>query len=663
MKRQPALDGIRAVAVAMVVCFHGGWGWMRGGYVGVSVFFTLSGFLITRLLLDEHRANGRISLVSFWSRRVRRLLPLSTACLLAVIVLVRLGVYGDVPHLRRDLLGSALQVQNWVQLNGGVTYASLVASASSPLDHFWSLAIEEQFYWCWPLVMLAVVRAKRPALVIAVLAAAFGVVAPFIAVQFGSSAAYLATPARVAEILAGATLAGYVHQRRAPLPARVWLLGVPALVVILVAAVTWPSASGPAYNGALPLFALATTALLVAVQVPSPLSRALSVRPLVQLGAISYGVYLVHWPVMVAMRQSGGPDAARFAAVVALTLIIATVSYIVLELPIRRGSSRTARPLALSALAASLGVVAITQAVIPASAADRFEGKPRIDGLEIASDVVVNTVPLQTTSTTPLDAVTATSSPSTSMQTTPATTQPIVVTDLTLANILVPPRPVRILVVGDSTAWATGDGLGDWANANPAFASVNLAVVPGCGILVTGTIAGSGAEQWVSRCEELLTVLLPTSIANLQPDVVAIMTTFNDVQPRKWDDSSRVLTPLDPAYRARLLKRYREMSDELLARGVPRVVWIKAPADRPDAAKIREPTDPAAVAILHSVIDETVAQLPERVSSLDLVAWLKGARLLDSEAARPDGMHWTRDWAFTLSERFLGPGIVRAALR
>jgi peptidoglycan/LPS O-acetylase OafA/YrhL len=143
---QPALDGVRGVAVAMVLLFHAGW--ISGGYVGVSVFFTLSGYLITSLALIEHRRTGSPDVPAFYGRRVRRLLPASLACLAGVIVLAAFGLVRDVEHLRRDLWGALAQVYNWVALSGGQSYADLVAgdAGQSPLDHYWSLAIEEQFY-------------------------------------------------------------------------------------------------------------------------------------------------------------------------------------------------------------------------------------------------------------------------------------------------------------------------------------------------------------------------------------------------------------------------------------------------------------------------------------------------------------------------------------
>ncbi|MET0457992.1 MAG: acyltransferase, partial [Ilumatobacteraceae bacterium] len=137
---QPALDGVRGVAVALVLLFHQGW--LSGGYVGVSVFFTLSGYLITTLALAEHDATRGLDVRAFYGRRIRRLMPASLACLLGVAVLGLFGVFSSVEHLRRDLWAALGQVYNWVALGGGTSYAELVGtggSARSPLEHFWSL--------------------------------------------------------------------------------------------------------------------------------------------------------------------------------------------------------------------------------------------------------------------------------------------------------------------------------------------------------------------------------------------------------------------------------------------------------------------------------------------------------------------------------------------
>src|SRR3954465_2350740 len=155
---QPALDGVRAAAVAMVLVFHLDLGFYEGGYVGVSVFFTLSGFLITSLLIRERERTGRVHAAAFYARRARRLLPAGAVCLLGVAVLAGLGTFDGVPHLRRDLAAAALEIFNWVKLQGGGSFADLFSQAGgkvNPLDHYWSLAIEEQFYWVWPVTFAA----------------------------------------------------------------------------------------------------------------------------------------------------------------------------------------------------------------------------------------------------------------------------------------------------------------------------------------------------------------------------------------------------------------------------------------------------------------------------------------------------------------------------
>ena len=216
---QPALDGVRAVAVTLVVLFHLGLPWMRAGYLGVSVFFTLSGFLITSLLLHEFHRDGTVSFRRFYARRARRLLPAAMACLLLVVVARWSGEFALVPGLRADLFGALFQVFNWVQIAGGSSYAALFgrsAMFTSPLEHYWSLAIEEQFYLVWPVVLVALCgwRARRgrsvvrPLLVLTVL---FAAAAPLIGWKWGAGAAYWSTPSRLGELLVGALAAAWLH--------------------------------------------------------------------------------------------------------------------------------------------------------------------------------------------------------------------------------------------------------------------------------------------------------------------------------------------------------------------------------------------------------------------------------------------------------------------
>ncbi len=167
----PALDGLRAVAVAGVIAYHLGAPWASGGYLGVDLFFVLSGFLITSLLIEEWAANGRVRLAAFWARRARRLLPALFLLLVAlgvfVVALGRLGSAASIAHidlsgLRGDALATLLYVANWHAIFAHQSYFAQYA-APSPLEQTWSLAIEEQFYLVWPLLLVALLAAWRRA--------------------------------------------------------------------------------------------------------------------------------------------------------------------------------------------------------------------------------------------------------------------------------------------------------------------------------------------------------------------------------------------------------------------------------------------------------------------------------------------------------------------
>ncbi|MCB0969500.1 MAG: acyltransferase, partial [Ilumatobacter sp.] len=264
-----------------------------------------------------------------------------------------------------------LQVANWVFLAGEGSYQDLfqeTGGARSPLEHYWSLAIEEQFYWVWPptFAALAVLARRRGWPLVRVLAVptvAFVALGPAIAAAWGPDAAYWATPARIGEILTGATAAALVADRGSPAWTR---RATPAaLVAVLAACVAFPTVGGPAYGGWLPALSTVTAVLLLGLQHPGPVRRALSVRPLVALGAISYGVYLFHWPIFVVVDEArlGTGGAVLFAVRVALTLAVAIASYRLVEQPVRR--LRTApRPTLIAGLGLTAACVALV-AVVP----------------------------------------------------------------------------------------------------------------------------------------------------------------------------------------------------------------------------------------------------------------------------------------------------------
>ena len=690
---QPALDGVRALAVISVLLFHAEVPGFDGGYLGVSVFFTLSGYLITSLLVSEHDRTGRIDLARFYGRRVRRLLPASATCLAAVAVLAAAtDVFEGVADLRRQVVGSILQVANWVFLAGEGSYQELfqdTGGARSPLEHFWSLAIEEQFYWVWPPVMVAVlgaVRSRRArTVVVGSITAVFVAAAPVIAAVWGPDAAYWATPARIAEILIGAVLAIVLHDRVAD--ARLAPLAPAALGALATCVVLFPPSSGPAYEGWLPAVAVASAALVTGVQSDGPVRRALSLRPLVWLGTISYGVYLYHWPIyVIADADRLGFDGAPLVLVqLALTLGVSVVSFYALERPIRR-ANRMPHPLTFGGAAAATAAVAVVAVAVVPSAGDYWEvdeatadaaaievvDEP-LDELVAATTTVpaagpvadpVSAPPSTTTTVGDAPAATApdpTASPTT-VPTTVSTTSPTTTVTTTEPPLPALARPVRVVVAGDSTADATGAGLLRWAAAHPELAQVEVVAMPGCGFVREGE---RKAGEWAPippECDEWLDEDLPRRVADLQPDVVVLMTTSWDLLDRRWDGTT-TQTPLDAEYAARLAADFRAVTDDLLAAGAGSVAWIRPPI--PNVWWMDQGTgqeDPARHAVAAAVYDQIAADRPGDVGVVALDEWLRAEGLADDEAIRPDGVHWDPDAALRIAEEYLGERIIRVAL-
>ena len=687
---QPALDGVRALAVIAVLLFHAGVGGFSGGYLGVSVFFTLSGYLITSLLLNEHATTGRIDLAAFYSRRLRRLLPASALCLAVIVVVARVtDLFERVEGLRGQVLGAILQVANWVFLAGDGSYQDLLAQeagAASPLEHFWSLAIEEQFYWVWPVAMLAILRRvsnhRSRAAVIGVLTAGFVVAAPVIALVWGPDAAYWATPARLAEILVGAFVA-IVLARRPDLPAALaWL--APAGLVVLGAAVVWfPTAGGPAYNGALPLVGVVSGILLVGLQVDGPVREAMSLAPLVYVGKISYGVYLFHWPIYVVVDADrvgfGGPGLLAIRLV--LTFVVAVASYTWFEQPIRHTRRVAFRPTLAGSLAATSGVALASVALVPTALGNYWESDSGdADAAAIEVDDTTPLVPLTTTTTPtitspatdppadtppPDESPTASTVPttpgSTPTPTSNATTVPTTVPS-TIAPIPDLARPVRALVVGDSTAEAISAGLIGWAAANPELAQVEADVERGCGFVVTGDRwVGDAWEATPDRCADWLDARVPGQVAALVPDVVVLMVTPWDVIDHRWDGGD-ALTPFDGRFADELDAAYRDLVAGLVDAGVGAVAWVEPPVPNPLwMSRGDAQADPARYEVVAGVIAELTAEFPQ-LRILPLAAWHTDSGLDEDKQIRPDGVHWTPDVSRLISEDFLGEQVVRAAL-
>jgi peptidoglycan/LPS O-acetylase OafA/YrhL len=368
------LDGLRAVAVLAVVVYHAGLGALSGGFLGVEVFFVISGFLITALLLGEQATTGRIDLVRFWLRRGRRLLPAMFFLLAAVLAFAVVVVPDEIASLRADSLAAFAYATNWHLIAGDQSYFESIGRPSL-FNHLWSLAIEEQFYLVWPLLLGGLLLVGRRFALGVTLAGAAGS-AVWMAFQFDPasdpSRVYYGTDTRLTGLLLGSALAfvwvpsvpllpspatGLSRRRRRKLRTRAaaagrwadgrlgWALdavGVAALAG-LVAFFVFADAFEPfLYQGGLTLLAFVTVALIAAAVHPrAHIGRLLDVRPLRWVGTRSYSIYLWHWPIFTLTRPGLDLPIDTTSALVlrlALTVVAAEFSYRYVESPIRGGA-------------------------------------------------------------------------------------------------------------------------------------------------------------------------------------------------------------------------------------------------------------------------------------------------------------------------------------
>ena len=342
---RPALDGLRAIAVGGVVTYHLGATWLPGGFLGVDLFFVLSGFLITSLLLDEIGRRGSVAYGDFLARRARRLLPALYLLLLAVCAW---AAWVALPEAIGDLRGAGLAalfyVANWFFIATGQSYFA-DSLGPSPLEHTWSLAIEEQFYLLWPLLLLAFARRLSPRALIAALVVLIAGSMLTMAVRYDAgdpSVAYFGTLSRVHELLVGCLLA-YLVNRGLTMPATTrWTAWMPlALIGVMMATVS--DMTGFYYRGGSLVFCLIVAWLVLALGAGPPgggPTRLLSWAPLAWIGLISYGIYLWHWPLILWLTPaSTGLDGFPLALLrLGATVGVATASYYLVERPIRRGS-------------------------------------------------------------------------------------------------------------------------------------------------------------------------------------------------------------------------------------------------------------------------------------------------------------------------------------
>ena len=360
---RPDIDGLRALAVLLVVAYHAGLPGIRGGYIGVDVFFVISGFLITGLLLDEHRSSGRIDLHQFWSRRIRRIVPALVVAIVATIVASRFVL---LRWEERDLLESArAAVASFANfhfhgMSGGYFSPTLEAQ---PLLHTWSLGIEEQFYLVWPIALMVLLRwGRRITAVVTGGFLAISLIASSFAVASGNSDAFYLPWFRIWELLIGALLAiGLRSTMSITLPRWMAFVGGGA---IIASAILYDATTR--FPGSAALLPTLGTAAVIASSPTRGLNRVLSVRPLRAIGLVSYSWYLLHWPALVLVRIGTQADnTARDVLVALATLPLAALSWAMVERWFRTPRNAAPRPvLTISSGLASIGAVLIAATVM-----------------------------------------------------------------------------------------------------------------------------------------------------------------------------------------------------------------------------------------------------------------------------------------------------------
>jgi len=598
-----ALDGLRGVAVAGVLLFHGGH--LTGGYLGVDLFFVLSGFLITSLLLAESRERGTIGLGAFWARRARRLLPALAGLLVGVAVYAAaFAPAGELERIRGDALATMAYVANWHSIASGQDYWALFR-APSPLEHAWSLAIEEQFYLVWPLVFVGLLAWWRERVAHAVLVTAVVLAAASTALMVATfdpanpSRAYFGTDTRATGILLGAALAaafaGWGHVRGRPGRVGIEVAGWLGVATLAFAWTRLDGQSARLYDGGFLVCALAAVLVIAAATHPErgPLARALSWRPLCLLGIISYGLYLWHWPVDLVLDETrtGLTGWSLFMLQTAVAVGIAVVSFRFLERPIRRGAL-TGRQWAVvtPALAVTLAVVVVVGTVGSSStpAAARVEN-PAPSG---ARSAVGHTVG-------------------------------------------------RVLVVGDSVAGTLTSGLRD------AGLDVAESTYPGCRI-VRGTIDIDEPALRPSRCPWPQT--WADAVDRTRPQMVVLESAAFELWNVQPPGSDRWLVPGTKAWGRYWKGEMQQAVDVLSADGatvvVPTVACTEPSPTTPEAVVDRSPFNPARVRAANRVLRALARENAARMRLVDLAGFVcpegRYRRSLDGvDPLRVDGVHYS----------------------
>jgi peptidoglycan/LPS O-acetylase OafA/YrhL len=634
---------VRAVAVALVLAGHGGIPGMSGGFIGVDVFFVLSGFLITSLLLDELGRSGRIDLGDFWIRRARRLLPALVVMVLAVAVGRKFFSPEAVAGLRDDAVAAFFWVANWMFVADKTDYFTQGAPPS-PLQHAWSLGVEEQYYIVWPLLLVAVAvllaaRAHRrqgwatlggvrfTVFLLAVLGAlASAAAAILLASNTTRDRVYFGTDTRAQALLVGAAASALlvgdwsalnrgwslIRSRWAKWTARV--LPVIGLALLGVAAHCATGSAREFREGSLIAVAIAAVLVIapVALDQRGPVAAVLAWRPLAWLGTISYGVYLWHWPIFLMLNgaRTGWSGLSLFAVRCAATLAVSVVSYWLIERPVRRWRPVLV-PLLPLAGATAATAAAVTMLVVPV-------------GVKPGGSAPDGSLPPGVSSV----AVVSPSPPKT-----PRPARTVAQRD--------PRRPFTVSVFGDSIGWT----LMHFLPPTPGFDFVNHTVI-GCSLVRGGPYRYLGqtldqkseCESWPSRWR--------SEIAADRPDAILLIVgrweTVDRVNEGSWTHIG------DPAFDAYLTGELGRAVDILSAAGAPLTVTnlpYSRRGERPDGSLWPE-DQPERVNQWNTMLSRTIGgRTGVRILDLNKKLCPQGGYTADVDGiqVRSDGVHLTAE--------------------
>lgn len=619
-----SLDGLRGIGLVAMLLYHSDKQWIPGGFFAISMFFTLSGFLITSLLIHEFERTRHIDFAEFWSRRFRRLIPAALCGLILTALTARwFADPQQLSALRWDSLSALFYSSNLRFILLGNDYAAIFASPSL-VQHFWSLSIEEQFYLTYPILAAAMFRIGGRWPLALVLTAATAASTLWMAILFApdlpTSRLYFGTDTRAAEILVGALLA-------------LWHTGSPALSGLARTAanaigmlglastlVFWFTVSEQTqwlWQGGFTAYALVSAATIIGgLQKGSPVDRLLSWGIFPWLGKLSYGVYLYHFIIFLALTEqnTGLGPLPLLTLRLAITFATASASYFLLEVPIREGrlfasTGRVKPPLVL------IGSIAITSGVL----------------------IVATINPPSTTDLSPL----------------------LEAEQRTLSRNEDAPR---ILVVGDSVAFGIGKALQRWASATQHASVFNLAR-RGCGIARGGRLedqykrGGEICDNWP--------VAWSAKIETFQPDVILVLTGGWDLRAHQLPDWPQPRVIGDPTYNQWLRSEYEAALDLLTARGSS-VLWLTTPCYRPLNKNQAETGlwDPERVTELNAIIRGLAAERSSDLQLVDLdrLACPDGQFTNDLGGIsnfRPDGSHFSdeaADWVI----QWLAPQLLAA---